>query len=113
METILPVLASLVTAIPIALVELALLVMAVSRRKRHPRVSMLAGTSAALMFLLDVPGRGLLTVLPTKLLESGSNTAAAASLYGSIELAYFSLYAVALGLLSAAAFIGRAQSAPS
>jgi hypothetical protein len=109
----LPVVAStLLTAIPSLLVDVLLLVLAMSRWARHPRVSMLACSSAVLMLLLDSLSRVAFAILPFKLRESGRSTADLGVVYAVLGGASSLLHAVALGLLVAAVFSERDRGAP-
>ena len=112
MEMLAPVLSSLVTAIPSAAVDVALLVTAVLRWNRHPRVSMLASISAVMMLLLDLLVRATFAVLPLKLHESGRSVADLGVLYAIIGGVTGLLHALAVGLLVIAAFSERNTPRP-
>jgi hypothetical protein len=102
-----PVLSSLVTAIPSALVDVALLSVAVLRWTRHPRVSMLASVSAVMMLLLDVLARAVFVVLPIKLRESGRSMSDLGVIYAVVGGVSGLLHALAVGLLVVAVFADR------
>lgn len=110
MEMLLSALPSLVTSIPSVLVDVVLMVVAIARWNRHPRVSMLACTSAVLMLVLDVLVRALFAVLPFRLHESGRSMADTGAIYGVLGGISGLLHAVALGLLVAAVFSDRGPS---
>jgi hypothetical protein len=112
MEMLLSVLPSLLTSLPSVLVDVALMVVAVARWNRHPRVSMLACTSAVMLLVLDLVVRALFAVLPLKLHESGRSMADTGVIYGVLGGVSGLLHAVALGLLVAAVFCDRTP-APS
>jgi hypothetical protein len=107
MEMLAPVLSSLLTAIPSALVDVALLATAVLRWNRHPRISMLASTSAVMMLLLDLLVRATFAVLPLKLRESGRSVSELGVIYAVIGGVSGLLHAVAVGLLVIAVFSDR------
>jgi hypothetical protein len=110
MEMLGVVLASLVTAIPTLLVDVALIAIAVSRWNRHPRVSMLAAFSGGLLFVLDLLGRAFFTILPLKMHETGRSTADLSVVYAVAGGASSLLHAIAMGLLIAAVFAERPGS---
>lgn len=104
----LPVVAStLLTAIPSLAVDVLLLVLAMSRWTRHPRVSMLASASAVLMMTLDSLVRVFFATLPMKLRESGRSTAELGSIFAVVGGVSSVLHAIAIGLLVAAVFVDR------
>jgi hypothetical protein len=112
MELLFPVLSSLVTAIPVLIVDVTLVVVAVSRWNRHPRVSMLAAFSGGLMLVLDLLGRAFFTILPLKLHESGKSAADLGIVFAITGGISSLLHAVALGLLVAAVFAERPSVSP-
>lgn len=112
MELLPVVLSSLVTSIPSVIVDVALLVVAILRWNRHPRISMLASTSAVLLLLLDVLARAAFAVMPYKLEESGRSMASLGVLYAVLGGASSLLHALALTLLVVAVFSERGP-APS
>lgn len=111
MEMLPAILSSLVTAIPSLLVDVALLSVAIMRWARHPRVSMLASTSAVLMLLLDLLGRSVFAILPLKMHQAGRSAGDITLIYGVISGVSGLLHAVALGLLVVAVFTERGAPA--
>lgn len=111
MEMLGVVFASLVTAIPSVLVDVTLLVVAIARWNRHPRISMLASVSAVLMLLLDLLVRAVFAVLPLRLHESGRTASDFGVFYAVISGLSGLLHAVAIGLLAVAVFSERAVPA--
>ena len=112
MEMLAPVLSSLVTAIPSVLVDVVLLVVAVGRWNRHPRVSMLASTSAVMMLVLDLLGRAVFAVLPLKLHQSGRSASELGVIFAVIGGLSGLLHALAVGLLVIAVFSERSPPGP-
>lgn len=110
MELLLSVLPALVTSLPAVIVDVVLLVVAVARWNRHPRVSMLAATSGVLMLVLDLLVRALFTILPLKLHESGRSMADTGVLYALLGGVSGLLHALAIALLVAAVFSDRGAS---
>lgn len=111
MEMLPAILSSLVTAIPSLLVDVALLSVAILRWERHPRVSMLAATSAVMMLLLDLLARSVFAILPMKMHDAGRSSADLSVIYAVISGVSGLLHAVALGLLVAAVFTERGAPA--
>jgi hypothetical protein len=110
MEMLMLMLSSLVTSIPIVIVDVALMVVAIARWNRHPRVSMLAATSAVVMLVLDVLARAMFVVLPLKLRESGRSVADLGVVYSVLGGVTGLFHAIAVGLLVAAVFADRGPS---
>jgi hypothetical protein len=110
MELLMVALGSLVTSIPSVLVDITLLVVAMSRWNRHPRISMLACTSGVLMLVLDVLVRAVFAILPLKLRESGHSTTEMGVIYSVMGGVSGLAHAVAIGLLVAAVFSDRQPS---
>ena len=112
MEMLPAVLSSLVTSIPTLAVDVVLLVVAVSRWNRHPRVSMFAASAGGLLLMLDLLGRAFFAILPLKLHESGTSPASMGIYYAVLGGASSLLHAIAMSLLIAAVFSERASVSP-
>jgi hypothetical protein len=107
MEMLSVVLSSLVTSIPTLAVDVALLIVAVSRWNRHPRVSMFAASAGGLLLMLDLLGRAFFTILPLKLRDSGRSVTDMGIVYAVLGGVSSLLHAIAMGLLIAAVFSER------
>ncbi len=112
MEMLPAVLSSLVTSIPTLAVDVVLLIVAVARWNRHPRVSMFAAAAGGLLLMLDLLGRAFFAILPLKLHESGTSTASMGLYYAVLGGASSLLHAIAMSLLIAAVFSERASVSP-
>ena len=102
-----PVLASLATMLPVILVEGALLVMAVVKAREYPRVSMYAGSAAALMLVVGIVSRVLSVTLPMQLRDSGRSISDVTVMMSAVGIGASVLHALALALLVAAVFAER------
>lgn len=101
-------LSSLVSTLPTAVVYVVVLVLAASKWKAHPRVSMFASMGAGLLLVLDLLARVFFTVMPMRLMRDGEATRAqTATLMGVMGVVSGVLHAVALGALVAAIFVDR------
>ena len=112
MEMLTVVLSSLVTSSPVLAIDVTLLVVAVARWNRHPRVSMLAAFSGGMLLLLDLLGRAFFTILPLKLQQGGRSAADLGIIYAFAGGISSLLHAVAMGLLIAAVFADRPSVSP-
>ena len=107
MEMLPAVLSSLVTSIPTLAVDVALLVVAVSRWNRHPRVSMFAASAGGLLLMIDLLGRAFFAILPVKLHESGMAAGSMGIYFAVLGGVSSLLHAIAMALLIAAVFSER------
>ena len=107
METIAPVLSSLLTSVPSLIVDVALIALAVSRWNRHPRVSMLAATSGVVLLVLDVVGRAFFAMLPAWASQQGRSVSELGVVFAAAGLVSSGLHAIAMGVLVAAVFAER------
>ncbi len=103
METLLPILGSLVSGVPSYLVLIAAITLAMSRWPQHPRVSMYVCAGAGTMLALELITRALWVVLPMRMSPSEMG-----SLVAVVSFASGVLHAVTLGVLVAAIFMDRA-----
>jgi type IV secretory pathway VirB6-like protein len=112
MEMLMPMLSTLVTAIPSVIIDGTLLAMAVSRWNKHPRVSMYAATAAVMLLVTDLLVRAAFAILPLKLHESGRSASDLGVLYAIFGGISGLFHAVAMGLLVAAVFTDRGSVSP-
>lgn len=102
METLLPILGSLVSGLPSSLVLIAAIALAMSRWAQHPRVSMYVCGGAGTMLVLELITRALWVVLPMRMSPSEMG-----SMFQVLSFASGVLHAVTMGVLVAAIFIDR------
>lgn len=96
---------SLVTALPMLGMDIALIALAVSRWQKHPRVSMFAAGAGVLRVAIEIGARGAYLVLANSFSSSDVST------YYTLISGFSSLVGmVATGLLIAAIFSDRGPS---
>jgi hypothetical protein len=110
---LIPVLAALATMLPNILVEGALLVMAIVKAREYPKVSMYAGSAAALMLVVGVISRVLSVTLPLQLKDSGRSISDVGVMMSAVGIGSSMLHALALALLVAAVFAERDPRRPT
>ena len=111
-ESLLPMLGVLVTSLPVFLVEIAVIVLAVSRWNRHPKVSMLAATAMGIMLVVELISRTASVLLPMRLMGEGRSAAELGVVFAVIGGISALTHAVALGLLAGAIFSERGPARP-
>jgi len=108
--TILPLLSALVTMLPTVIAEVVVVVVAVSRWNRHPKISMLATTAMLVMLVVEVVGRSASVLLPMRMMGEGRSTAELGMIFAVLGGVSSMVHAIALGLLAAAIFGERSPS---
>lgn len=106
---LLPMLSTLVAAIPSMLIDGVLIGLAVSRWNRHPRASLFAASAGGLLLMLDVIGRLAMTWLPMRMRERGQDLTSMTTTLVAVGGINTLLHAVAMGLVVAAVFADRPE----
>lgn len=109
---LLPLGATLLSALPALAVDVALLAVAIARWNRHPRVAMYAATSGGLLLMLDSIGRLAMTWLPMRAMGSGQSVADTGTSLMLVGGVMSLVHALAMGLVVVAIFIDRDARAP-
>lgn len=112
MDSLISVLGVLATHLPALIAEFVLITLAVLRWSRHPRVSMLATTGAALL-MLDCLLAALFVLVPLKMHEQGLSTTDMGKVLGVMGLARSVLFATGVGLIAGAIFAERGANKPA
>jgi hypothetical protein len=109
MEYLVPVLTSLATSIPLFIVWLIGIAVALSRWRRHPRVSLFAVIAFAVMIGSMVVFRVIYILAPLMMRERGWSPSEVGTIFGAIGIVSALINAAAWALILSAIFGWRAR----
>ncbi|MFO0597843.1 MAG: hypothetical protein U0228_21255 [Myxococcaceae bacterium] len=110
MESLAALMGSLFSALPNAIVDIALIAVAVSRWNKHPNISMLAAGGGGLLLALDTIGRFFFVYMPMRMRQEGTDMATMSSTIAVTSMVAAVLHAIAMGLVVGAVFSDRGPS---